>query len=157
MSVTVKIEGLKELNDALKKLPEAVAKKHLKAAVGGASGIIKKQVAANVAMQFTERTGTLRRAVYSAAIKELSTAYSQTYFVGVRSGKKFQARKLKSGKVAGSRDAYYWKFLEFGDSKIRARPFLRPAFEQKKMEAAEEIKKRLALAIEKESKAVGKK
>lgn len=114
MTVTVKIDGLKELNFALKKLPEAVAQKHLKGAVGKAASVIRNQVTQNIATMFNEQTGTLRRAVYTKAIKELSSLTRQTYFVGVRSGKKFQARKLKSGKLSGNRDAYYWKFLEFG-------------------------------------------
>lgn len=29
-------------------------------------------------------------------------------------------------------NAFYWRFVEFGTSKMRARPFLRPAFDNNK-------------------------
>jgi HK97 gp10 family phage protein len=34
-------------------------------------------------------------------------------------------------------DAFYWPFVEFGTAKVRARPFLRPAFEARKERAVE--------------------
>ena len=56
-----------------------------------------------------------------------------------RVGKTYQTRGL----------AYYWRFLEFGTSKLSAKPFLRPAFEAKKDAAVDAIKAKLAEAIEK--------
>jgi len=44
--------------------------------------------------------------------------------------------KLASYVVTWSKDAFYGRFLEFGTSKMAARPFLRPAFEAKKQAAA---------------------
>jgi HK97 gp10 family phage protein len=53
--------------------------------------------------------------------------------------------------------AFYWRFLEFGTRFIRARPFLRPAFEQVKVRAVqaavERLQKRLANEIRKMGKA----
>lgn len=68
------------------------------------------------------------------------TPFAVTYFVGVRklsgaSVAKF--KKANKGKSGGQNpnDPYYWRYLEFGTSKMRAQPFLRPAFEAKKVEA----------------------
>ena len=36
-------------------------------------------------------------------------------------------------------DPYYWRFVEFGTSKMPAKPFLRPAFTAKKEQASREI------------------
>lgn len=84
--------------------------------------------------------GTLKRAIYIKQILEESNQFQQTYYVGVRSGKKYQEKK---------QDAFYWRFLEFGTQKMGAQPFIRPAFEGKKTEASERIKNQLAKYIEK--------
>lgn len=42
---------------------------------------------------------------------------------------------------------FYGKFLEFGTSKMAAKPFMAPAFENKKEEAKEIIKKELKNAL----------
>jgi HK97 gp10 family phage protein len=56
--------------------------------------------------------------------------------------------------------AFYWRFLEFGTRYQRARPFLRPAFEQMKKQAVEaavaRLGKRLTSEIRKMKKRVGK-
>ena len=44
-------------------------------------------------------------------------------------------------------DAYYWRFIEFGTRKMRAKPLLRAAFEAEKGRALEVMKSRLAQAI----------
>lgn len=41
--------------------------------------------------------------------------------------------------ITWSKDAFYGRFLEFGTSKMAARPFLRPAYEAKKQEAADKF------------------
>ena len=51
-----------------------------------------------------------------------------------------------------SQDAWYWRFVEFGTRKMRARPFLRPALEAKRREAVQAMKDRLSERIELEAK-----
>jgi HK97 gp10 family phage protein len=86
--------------------------------------------------------GTLRGAVH--IWRKRLTQYAVTYYVGVRGLSKKASRQFKSntdrkGKaLKGSdnpRDPYYWMWVELGTSKMAARPFLRPAFEAKKVEA----------------------
>ncbi|MBP8101801.1 MAG: hypothetical protein KDG56_14715 [Ottowia sp.] len=78
-------------------------------------------------------------------IGELSGPQKQTFFVTVRQGKQYR-NQGKKGNL--SQDAWYWRFVEFGTVKMSAKPFLRPAFEGKKMEAVDAIKQRLAERVE---------
>jgi HK97 gp10 family phage protein len=52
--------------------------------------------------------------------------------------------------VKGVIDAWYAHFVEFGTSKMAARPFMRPAFESRKAGAVEAIKSYLLSRIPKE-------
>jgi HK97 gp10 family phage protein len=90
--------------------------------------------------------GALKRAIRATSIKP--SQYAAEAIVGVRklSGRQVaafrgrQAKRRRAGKGARSidpRDAYYWFFVEFGTAHSRARPFLRPAFEARKIFAVE--------------------
>lgn len=147
------IAGLKELQAALKELPDRIAKNVLRGSVNAGATVIKKE-AQQRAPLYTGTVqaghpppGTLKRAVYQKGIKELSNAVKQTFFVGVRKGKKYQ-KQGKNGNL--SQDAYYANFIEFGTVKMPAHPFMRPAFEAKKLEAVEAIKAYLTKRIPEE-------
>lgn len=147
------ITGLKELQMALKDLPNNIAKNVLRGSVNAGASVIKKEAAARAPVytgsvsQGHPPPGTLKRSVYQKAIKELSNLTKQTFFVGVRKGKKYQ-KQGKKGNL--SQDAFYARFVEFGTSKMPARPFMRPAFEAKKSAAVEAIKAYLTDRIPKE-------
>ena len=85
-------------------------------------------------------TGVLKRAIFMKQIREASNNSKQTYYVGVRKGK---------GERKKNRDGWYFHFVEFGTRKMPAQPFLRPAYEAKKIDAVEVIKKRLAERVQK--------
>jgi HK97 gp10 family phage protein len=147
----MKIDGLKQLDEALKQLPIELQKKELRAAVAKSSTIVKNEILAKAPVD----TGRLRDNVYRAYAKDKSDSGRSTYVVGIRFGKKKRYvndkrnRKLnragKSYLTAG--EAFYWTFIEFGTKKMPARPFLRPAFEAKKMEVIDSIKQSLTKAI----------
>lgn len=152
------IDGLKELNDALLKLPKAIAERHLRLAVGAGAQVIKKQTLSTMsAMGIKERTGTLKRAIYVKAITELSKSNEKVYFVGVRQGKRYGSRETKSGRKILNRDAYYWWWIHMGTSKLPAKRFLTVAFENKKEAAVDAIAARLKKGIDTEAKKVGRK
>lgn len=136
---TVQLTGFKELHDALLKLPDRVAKNALRAAVNAGASTIKKQVLANAPTD----TGLLKKNIYQKQIREASGQYRQTFAVGVRQGR---ARNKDGSK---KELPFYWRFMEFGTSKMPARPFIRPAFEAKKEEAVEAIGKKLDERIQK--------
>lgn len=134
--VEMKVDGLAEMDRKLRALGPDIARKGLRSAVGAGARVILNQAKARAPVD----TGTLRRALYMKPIREESSDSRQTYFVGVRSGKKEQKK---------NRDAWYWRLVEFGTEKASAQPFLRPAFEAGKFQALERIKSKLAERIQK--------
>jgi HK97 gp10 family phage protein len=154
---TVKIEGLKALDRALRELPDRIANRGLRASVYAAAKIVRDEarVRAPKAAQSLGANqpppGTLRRSVILKHIRELSGNGRQTYYVLVRHGKKYR-KQGKKGNL--SQDAWYWRFVEFGTRKMAARPFLRPALESKRREAVNALKKRLTERIDIEAKAL---
>jgi HK97 gp10 family phage protein len=138
------IEGLKELQAAMRQLPRNIGRNVLRGAVNAGASLIRNEVRDNAPIYEGKPqaghapAGALRRAVYQKQIREASSWFKQVFYVSVRSGKSQQKKGL---------DAYYWRFVEFGTKKMAARPFLRPAFESKKYEAAEAIKQYLARRI----------
>jgi HK97 gp10 family phage protein len=130
-SVTMRVAGLKELADRMRALGPDINRKVLRSAVGAAAGLIRDQAKATN----PDDTGRTDRALYAKFIKEKSSNHQVTYYVGVRSGK---------GERKKDRDAWYWRFIEFGTAKLAARPFLRPAFESQKQKALDLIAARIA-------------
>ena len=134
-AMSVEVTGLKELAEKLAQMGPRLERNGLRAAVSAGAEVIRKEARARAPVA----TGTLRRAFYKKQIREQSGQKQQTFFVGVRSGKRYAPK---------GQDAYYWRFQEFGTAKMPARPFLRPAFESKKNEAVEAMKKKLRDRIE---------
>lgn len=154
MAELIHVSGLKELNDALKELPERIARNALSAGVYAAAKVIKDEARA-LAPNYTGPVakghpppGTLKRSVIMKHIAEKSGKYQQTFYVLVRHGKKYK-KQGKKGNL--SQDAFYWRFVEFGTVKMAAKPFMRPAFESKKQEALEAMREKLATRIAEEA------
>lgn len=137
----VEVQGLKELERKMIALGPRLARNALRSSLNAGAQVIKKEAQARE----PELTGKLKKATYVARSRRGSgpdtdnLGFKETYIVGVRSGRK----EMKKG-----RDAYYWRWLEFGTKFMSARPFLRPAFELKKYEALERIKEKLFQRLE---------
>ena len=158
--MTVNITGLKELQQALNQLPLEIQKRPLRSAVSAGAKVIVDE-AKRLAPQ--GETGNLRKALYRYRSRSQSSRGQETFLVGVRKGKKNYVDSAKNRRLnrVGKKytvegEAFYWRFVEFGTSKMPARPFLRPAFESKKNQAVETIKNRLAVAIENTAKKMKK-
>ena len=156
MSELQNVSGLKELQAAMKELPVNIARNVLRGAVNAGATVIREEaktrapVYSGSPVKGQAPPGTLKRALYQKQIREKSSALLQTFFVGVRQGR--SAKKTNKGSI----DAWYARFLEFGTSKMAAKPFMRPAFEAKKEAAVQAIKdylvKRIPEEIEKARK-----
>lgn len=166
---SIEIVGLKKLNQRLIALPDKLEGRVIRGALLSAAKLIKEDAQQRV----PEDTGFLRKQIIMYPVKKSEHRYADQVRVGVRK----RARKAKKGGVTAylgsdgvwrvakynSEDvrkrvyrgktyystAYYWRFVEFGTSKKDKRPFLRPAFEAKKQEAALRMKQRLWEALEK--------
>ena len=154
---TVHIEGLAELDRALRELPVRIANRGLRTSVYAGAKVIRDEARARApkaAQSLGPKQpppGTLKRSVIMKHIRELSSGGRQTFYVMVRHGKKYQ-KQGKRGTL--SQDAWYWRFLEFGTRKMAARPFLRPALESRRTQAVGAIKERLRQRIEIEATAL---
>jgi HK97 gp10 family phage protein len=144
---TVTVTGLEQLGRALKAFPEVIAKKYLRRATYTAAAVIE----ADAISRAPVNTGALRDHI--AIFKRASDDNSAHYAIGIR-GIRLN-RKMKKvlriirrqnggGRTQVEGDVFYWRFVEFGTSKMSARPFLRPAFESQKMNAIEVFKTTLA-------------
>jgi len=157
---TFKIEGLAELGKALRELPERVARNGLRVSVYAGAKVVRDEARARAPKAAQSLgpnqppPGTLKRSVNMKHIPELSSLTRQTFFVTVRHGKKYR-KQGKKGNL--SQDAWYWRFVEFGTRKMRARPFLRPALEAKRREAGQAMKDRLSERIEMEASKLSRK
>jgi HK97 gp10 family phage protein len=157
---TFKIEGLAELGKALRELPERVARNGLRVSVYAGAKVVRDEARARAPKAEQPLgpnqppPGTLKRSVIMKHIPELSSLTRQTFFVTVRHGKKYR-KQGKKGNL--SQDAWYWRFVEFGTRKMRARPFLRPALEAKRREAGQAMKDRLSERIEMEASKLSRK
>jgi HK97 gp10 family phage protein len=150
------VQGMAQLSAMLKGLPDKLAKKHLRAAVGAGAALVRNDAKARAPVSSGGKpkgaspSGTLKKSIIMKSIPEKSRGEQQTFYVVARRGKKLQkvSRRRKGGTVTVNLDAYYWRFIEFGTKFITAHPFMRPAFEAQKNAAVEAIAARLKSGLE---------
>lgn len=135
--MTIEIRGMQEVEAFLKTLPDEVSTHMLYGALRGAALPINREAKANIQRMFgnsARYTGTLHEQVVSA--KNRKTTLATQVDVKLRKvSKKRKGSKLiltRAGRAVFKRwgdDPYYGRFLEFGTSNMRAKPFLMPAVE----------------------------
>lgn len=133
MDTKFDIKGLVELERELNQLTLKARASVLRGSLNKAVDPILKAARQNVTTEFTERTGTLR-----GSIKKSATA--------PRGSNGFTAE----AKVGVTGEGFYGRFLEFGTSKMPARPFMRPAVDAHAQEVvdlfASEMRRRIEAA-----------
>lgn len=140
---SMRLTGFKELAEQLKELGPRVARNSLRRAASAGATIIKDE-ARNLAPVDTDE---MRRDIMVKREREnRDGGLMASYSVFVRSGKK---SRLAGKRRNVQRDSYYWRFVEFGTSKMAAQPFLVPAFDMRKEDAIAAIGKSLREGIEK--------
>lgn len=158
---TVRIEGLRELDDALAQLPKATAKNCLRRALQTAA--IPIVMAAKIFAPF--RSGGLRRSIGVSKIKFTAGAAGKRAFAEAMAGgaTRQEAGALAAAANAGADNAgitsavivigparlRYAGMQEFGTVKHGAHPYMRPAWDGHSAEAADLIKAELKTEIDK--------
>src|SRR5205085_4196879 len=108
-TVTMRVDGLRELQARLQMLAPAIARNALRAAVAAGASTIRdgaRQAAPTYhgdVAQGHPPPGTLKRSIILKQARELSSTYRQVYLVTVRRGKKYR-NQGKKGNL--SQDAY---------------------------------------------------
>lgn len=133
MASTVNIEGLDAVLAAMQNLPASITKNALPYAMRKAAQIWQQEAQRRAPV----RTGNLKSRIAVRKRKRNAPGIKLTYSVGLLGGAsasygntKANRRKGLVGKTYQKQDtAFYWRFLEFGTEKMKARPFLRPAFD----------------------------
>lgn len=149
------VEGLEELRRALLELPKVAQGRALRTALRAGGREIEKEARARAPKGTTGRlarnirTKTVRHPRGRTLAGRLVVATGDTgahVTVGVRT----------RGKRDDPRNAFYWRFVEFGTSKMSARPFLRPAFDTKKKSVVDVVAQRLMKRIHAEARKLAK-
>lgn len=141
-SVTIHVDGLRELEKKLLALPDKVNRRVLRKAVSDGAAVVRDEMRIRAPLytgsvsQGHPPPGTLKKAVFMSHARTSHQGY-EAFVVGVRHGK-------KAGKTG---DAFYFRFVEFGTVKMAPRPFMRPAFDVKKEAALQAITASLADGI----------
>jgi HK97 gp10 family phage protein len=131
----MRVEGLSELNHALTELPKALGKTTLGRALKRAG----EPIADAAAAMAPRKTGRL----------------AESMRVGTTISKRLRGRAPKESKVEayvgprGDKGPHYAIVQEFGSYKMRAHPYLRPAWDNGKAAALTSISKTLGEEIEK--------
>ena len=178
MAELVNVKGLKELQESMKALSANVSKNVLRGAVNAGARVIRDQARANApvlhaAIPSHQPPGTLKRSIVASFIRERSSQTQSMYYVTVRQGKKYRGQGKRQ---TMSQDAYYGAWVELGHyfvghksqnatwSKHRKaqhsrgiyvppHPYLRPAFDAKKQDSVEAMRRylmdRIPVEIEK--------
>lgn len=150
MVMRVEVAGLKELNARLLALPAEIGNKPLKMALRKAGKVVQESAKARV----RRKTGVLADNIIVAQVRKLPRGEVAVQVTIRARAKKYKdsARNRRSGRVGGSYadvgPLFYARFLEFGTSKMRPYPFLRPAFEENKTQLPELLRTELSVAID---------
>lgn len=147
MAELVKIEGLDGVRKALRALPKEVRKRELYRSLRPGARIIQARAKAlaprgeGFFRRYHEKdwahyAGTLANSIVIRREKKRYLLDAARLRIGVASSR----RNINVG-------AFYWRFVEFGTSKMEASPFLVPAFESMRYAADKAIKRALLKGV----------
>jgi HK97 gp10 family phage protein len=152
-TVEIRLEGFKELEKRLREFGPKVAKNGLRSA---------NFAGAKVILEAAKKTAPVRTGLLKAnlrAFRRRTPDYIAKHSIGItgvrlKYGNTSLNRRLRrvGKKYKADGPAFYAKFIEYGSSKMRARPFLRPAFQANINPAIEAIRKGLSKAIDRAAK-----
>lgn len=141
-SVTIHIDGLQALGQAMRELSRDVALRVAGQATNAGAQLVKRKAKANIQSSPSIETGSLLDAVIVKKIPRSQTYLTSEHIVTVR-GRGKKGRKAKSKQ----RIAPHAHFVEFGTVKMPAEPFLAPAFDSEKERAVTAIADKLRQRI----------
>lgn len=146
----VRITGAREMEAVLRQLPDTIAKQVLTKALREAAEPVLEEARA-LAPVGQEAKGRVR--LRTTKRGKVSIANYGKLKLSLRIANVPASRTPHSATVAVTVGKAFWGlFVEFGTRFMSARPFLRPAFESKKIEALNRLGESLGEQIEKAAK-----
>lgn len=139
--MSVKLQGFKELDNMLAKLPQNVENRAIQAGLMGAMRKVAKAI---------RGAAPRNQGDQSKASRQYGSLYSNIRVKTMR----YNKGNGKRGAVISTGNAFWGNFLEFGTRYIAARPWFLPTFNASQQQAVDELKTRLTARIEKEMKAL---
>lgn len=134
MSFQLTVENPEALTDALDSLSQVASESVLRQATVAAARVVFDEV--RLRAPVGDRTyETAKTKHYPGFLRD----HILIAFDKERSAEGIRATYL----VTWSKEAFYGRFLEFGTSRMAARPFLRPAYDAKKEEAVKKFQEAL--------------
>lgn len=153
-TVEFSMTGMDEVIEKLKQMSPMVQKKGGRRALARAASIVRAAARQN-AMGIDDRT-TRELIAKNIAMQWMSGLNRRTGDLGYRIGVRGGARDMTAyGEFGGEGrnnpggDTWYWRFVEFGTSEARAKPFMRPALENNVQEATNAFAAELEKQIDK--------
>lgn len=137
MQVDMKLSGVDTLIDRLKVLPDRLQKNLVTGGIRAGSRVIAKDAQQRVSAYDDPSTpNSIAKNIAVRSDAKLARKNKGVAMrVGVRGGAKSPAKAVGefTGKGKGNPggDTYYWRFLEFGTSKMSPLPFMVPAMNAK--------------------------
>lgn len=145
-TTTVKVDGLRQIGENMRKLSADVAGRVARQGVNAGASLIRKAAKAKVRSNPSIDSGSLERAVITKKLPAGQTPLTVEYIVTVRGrGKPYNKR----GRLIDR--APHASKVEFGTVNMPAEPFLRPAFDNQKRAAVDAIADKLRQRIAKVS------
>lgn len=123
--VEFKIHGLDSLVNKLESVSWDVKRKGGRTALRKAAKLVME--AAKAGAERLDDPDTARSIAGNIAIRFDSKRFKRTQDLGFRVGVKHGARLKDGGDTSANAPTPHWRLLEFGTSKMAARPFMRPA------------------------------
>lgn len=132
VDIQMKIDGVEPVIQKLQSLTPDLKRKALRNAVGRGASIIRKSATSRA----PEDTGAMSKNIrVQFASRTTRRTGDMTFRVGVRGGAQkpgsktrfARTKKAKRSAIAEGSSTWYWRLVEFGTQKMRARPFMRLA------------------------------
>jgi HK97 gp10 family phage protein len=142
---TISITGLSDLEKRLSDFPDKLARNILAGAIRAGAVVIQKE--ARQLAPISDRPHMLGKGSKALEIQPGTLKKS----IKVRLAPRKSRERPIEYWVYVSKKAWYWKFVEFGTSKMAQKQFMRPAFDGKKEAAIEAIRIYMSARIDKEA------
>lgn len=149
----IQIDGLRELEQQLLGFTDKLAKNILQDAIKEGAKIIQKQAKENAPVSVAPH---ILRSYASAVFKNFKTTKAGVWILPGNIKRMIRVKvdtsqsrgyKITYEVYVKNKEAWYWKFLEFGTSKMQAKPFMRTAFEEMKEIAIAAIEQKIREGI----------